>query len=369
MTGRNLDRLFRALEANCDCGSLCFTSEPLNYDDCMRMGRALKANTRLWRLTMTHPVTARGGLDLILGGLEENTGVGSFNLIAPQEEMGAALPKMVLNNKTIETLRLMRMTLVPQHVPALLRAFRANTTLLYVDFSDVIAPVSFFGHLLLSCTRIRILWVERPDFGHTVDDWAVYLAAGLAANTTLRSLIISGCRISLAGARAIAGTLANNRLRKIRVTSCSFEAGGIAALARGLRTNTGLKKAAIDRGDRDTGDSPEMIEAIRSNTRLRSLWLGGVFSEKSIPELTAALEHNTTLEHFSATRNANSGSLRIPGANEFMARNYHARLRRQFRGVCRAVRGLLAAFKRTLVPGGPAFARAKASFEAEAAKK
>ena len=180
------------------------------------------ANNFLGRLERSSPRGAmvqgpysHGGISVLLKCLRVNTGIVRLDLgdnpCAPM--LGKEIGLMLRSNHTIGYLRLSRMQLIgAQSMGPLAQGLAANMSLsVRICNCFVMLHVCCFLATFLMWSFLNLSQVLDLSSNILDSDGAEELAKGLRQNTTIRSLILRGCRIWADGCAALAQALQNRQ--------------------------------------------------------------------------------------------------------------------------------------------------------------
>lgn len=334
--------------------------------------RALEKTTPIKRLTYKEDPNGNSSsaseiVAMVGKMLTRNTGLRGLAVYVQETEDGVddrPLVEALKVNTTIEELAV-------NWAPDLSAVLRVNTALHLLDltsyrFRGPLKPMGreYICSLTESLAENRTLRVLRLDCNNLSE--ARDLFESLRGNTTLKELHIHGCD---ARADDITPMLQANRGLRVLNLSCNrFSAEEYAKFADVLAHHPLLQHISMP-SHGDNRHSPRSYKSVsqtlarivRQSRTLRTIDTSSVRpGDEEAHELMAAIRSNPVIEDFCVDVH-----WRLYMGTH-MRQNHSRRLRRQVRGVLRAAWLLLAARKATLEPGGPAFKRARISFEAAA---
>ena len=182
----------------------------------------------------------------------------------------APLSKALEANKTLSELSLANLRIDETNGQALANMLKANKSLQILDLAD------------------------NPGIGN---QGALHIAEGLETNSTLKTLNLNHCGITLEGIQNVAQALTLNKtLENIDIGGNKITDTGVICLARALKANIGLAYLNLAECDMTDESLSELGMCLAESRSIKTLRIGQLFgpriTEKGLMELAIQLNDN-----------------------------------------------------------------------------
>ena len=258
---------------------------------------ALKVNTSVTSLDMSHTVSANEGANFLSEVLRVNTSLTSLNLshTGIRDEGANSLSEALRVNASLTFLDLSDNFIRYMGANSLSEALRVNTSLTSL-YNNVIREKG--ANSLSKALRVKTSLTSLGLSKNIIEDeGANSLSEALRVNTSLTSLNLSHTGIRDEGANSLSEALrVNTSLTSLNLSHNCIGDGGANSLSKALKVNTSLTSLGLSKNLIEDEGANSLSEALRVNTSLTSLDLSdNPIDYEGVNSLFEAVKVNTTL--------------------------------------------------------------------------